>query len=403
MAFKSFLNFKYSNTHENRIWNKLVGKLKDEYDTSEYEVYLVGNLLTGGKELDALLVKDDAVIVIDFKDYGGSLSISENEPWMISGTEINPNRKNPYKQLSDNKYAVLSTLKKSLPDGFENWINIGHINALALFHQNIDYDLEKLPHDLSHSASRWFSVCDFSHFINHINEITSNQTLIRGERAEFFFRALGIRKDNFLDIDIASESQLVGPAPDEFKPLVQEESFSELYYRTASEMETIKLLVVGQDPYPTGSNGVAFCKDSYYSLYVEEPETSGSIVLKSMGLDMIKARQISWKNPKTLFLELLTKFGICFINVYNEPLDKIDMGKRRVNAAETYRFNLPIVKRAEKIVLLGKGITKNTFEEYYEGITYDHIFIHPSLSAKQSNPSEWAEIWETNTLEKLKL
>lgn len=403
MAFKSFLNFKYSHTHENRIWNKLINELKNEYDTSEYEVYLVGNLLSDGKELDALLVKEDAVIVIDFKDYGGSLSISENEPWIISGTAINSNRKNPYNQLSDNKYAVLSTLKKNLADGYENWINIGHINALALFHQNIDYDLENLPHDLSHSASRWFSVCDFSHFINHINEITSNQTSIRGERAEMIFNALGIGMEKFQDTDILSEPELIAPAPEAVMPLVQEESFSELYYRTASKMETIKLLVVGQDPYPTGSNGVAFCKDSYYSLYVEEPETSGSIVLKSMGLDMKKARQISRKNPKTLFYELLTKFGICFINVYNKAHDNIDIEERRINAEQTYRFNLPIVKKAKKIVLLGKGITKNTFEEYYEGISYDHVFIHPSLSAKQSNPSEWAEIWETNTLEKLRL
>ena len=76
MAFKSFLNFKYSNTHENRMWNKLVHALQAEYGSIDEEVYLVGNLLADGKELDALLVKEDAVIVIDFKDYGGTLVIS---------------------------------------------------------------------------------------------------------------------------------------------------------------------------------------------------------------------------------------------------------------------------------------------------------------------------------------
>ena len=68
-----------------------------EYGSSDEEVYLVGNLLAGGKELDALLVKEDALIVIDFKDYGGTLVISENEPWTISGIEINSNRKKPFR------------------------------------------------------------------------------------------------------------------------------------------------------------------------------------------------------------------------------------------------------------------------------------------------------------------
>ena len=97
MAFKSFLNFKYSHTHENKIWNKLCYELQAEYGSSDEEVYLVGNLLAGGKELDALLVKEDALIVIDFKDYGGTLVISENEPWTISGIEINSNRKKPFR------------------------------------------------------------------------------------------------------------------------------------------------------------------------------------------------------------------------------------------------------------------------------------------------------------------
>ncbi len=120
-----------------------------------------------------MLVKEDAVIVIDFKDYGGTLVISENEPWTISGIEINSNRKNPFAQLSDNKYAVLATLKKKLPSGYESWINIGHINALVLFHQSINYDIDRLSHDLSHSASKWFNVCDFQNFTMHISEVTS--------------------------------------------------------------------------------------------------------------------------------------------------------------------------------------------------------------------------------------
>ena len=401
MAFKSFLNFKYSNTHENRIWNKLVHVLQAEYGSIDEEVYLVGNLLADGKELDALLVKEDAVIVIDFKDYGGTLVISENEPWTISGIEINSNRKNPFAQLSDNKYAVLATLKKKLPSGYESWINIGHINALALFHQSINYDIDRLSHDLSHSASKWFNVCDFQNFIMHIGEITSKQTSLRGERAQILLNALGVSVDKFIKGNTSPQQQNEDKTVEVIDTSSSDVNFAELYYKKAKKLSSIKVLIVGQDPYPSGANGVAFCKDNYYALYVEEPEPAGATVLKSMGIDMEKARKIGYKNPKVLFYELLTKSGICFVNVYNKLYDQLNVEDRKAVAEETAKFNLPIVEKAESIILLGKGITKTTFENYYKGINYSHVLIHPSLRAKETNLSEWTETWENNKLENL--
>ena len=120
MGFKSTLKFKYSHTHENQIWNRLVNGLEAQYRAATEDVYLIGNLIAEGHELDAVFVKEDAIIVIDFKNYGGNLEISENEPWTASGKEINSGRKNPLAQLSDNKYAVLDLLKKNLPHDYKN-------------------------------------------------------------------------------------------------------------------------------------------------------------------------------------------------------------------------------------------------------------------------------------------
>ena len=93
--------------------------------------------------------------------------------------------------------------------------------------------------------------------------------------------------------------------------------------------------------------------------------------------------------------------SFCFINVYNKIYDQINVEDRKAIAEETAKFNLPLVKKAETIILLGKGITKSTFEDYYKGINYSHVLIHPSLRAKESNLSEWTETWESNKLEKL--
>lgn len=406
MAFKSNLCFKYSTTHENRIWNKLVDVLKSEYDTKLDCVYIVGNSITEGKELDALIIKEDAIVVVDFKDYGGILTVSENQPWSASGININSDRKNPFMQLSDNKYAVLNLLKNRLPSGYENWINIGHINALALFHQSIEYDMRCIQMDLSPSASRWFNICDFDHVIKTLNEITSRQTSLKGDRVGIVLKALGV--EDILSLEQVNHVEELDSAQNliSIKELasvkhksadVEENiSFADLYYSKAKSMDLIRLLIVGQDPYPTNSNGVAFCKNSYYELFQED--CSGGIVLKSMGIDKEKARIISPKNPKNLFYELLTSCGICFINVFNKLYDKLSIEEINLVANETRQFNIQIIKKSKTIVLLGKGKTKSTFEEYYPDISYQHVFIHPSLKAKTGNEAEWAETWEAEKL-----
>jgi uracil DNA glycosylase len=408
MGFKSMLCYRYSTTHENRLWNKLVKILDNNYSKCAKNIYLIGNLMVEGKELDALIVKEDALIVIDFKDYGGRLSISENQPWIASGIEINSDRKNPFLQLADNKYALLNMLKVRLPEGYENWINIGHINALVLFHQPIEYEPANLQRDLSPSASRWFNISDVDHVTETINEITSRQTSLRDERLEILLKTLGVA--DVLDAQQVDESLAKNPHLVESTDKIDlisaisskqnqsddNPSFSDIYYSKAKSMDSIKILIVGQDPYPTNANGVAFCKNSYYELYQED--CSGGIVLRSMGIDKERARKISKKNPKNLFYELLSSAGICFINVFNKSYDELSVEEIRKSALETHNFNMPLINKAKKIVLLGKGRTKSTFEEYYPDAKYDIVFIHPSPKAKIGNESEWNDTWETEKL-----
>ena len=192
MAFEAFLPDRFSTPHENRFWNKLVGELKIQFQSSADNIFIVGNIFAGGKQLDALVVKDDALVIVDFKDYGGKLRVSENGPWEIDGRTVNSGRKNPYQQLQENKFALLNSLKGRLPERFEEWLNLGHINALVLFHQKIDYDNHDLAVDISHAASKWFSVCDIESMCKTLNEITSSETIINSTSRPHIFDALGI-------------------------------------------------------------------------------------------------------------------------------------------------------------------------------------------------------------------
>ena len=167
--------------------------------------------------------------------------------------------------------------------------------------------------------------------------------------------------------------------------------------KKAKSLKEIKVLIIGQDPYPANSNGVAFCKDSYYELYQEG--CSGGTVLKSLGLTKEKARLISRKNPKNLFYELLTSCGICFINVFNTVYDQIPIEQIDKAACDAKERNLLLAEKANIIIILGKGKTRSTFEEYYSEVKYNYCLIHPSL--KNKDEQEWKETWDTNYLENL--
>jgi len=391
MGFNSMLNYKYSTTHENRFWNKLVEKLSGEYDQVNEQSFLLGNLIIEGKEIDAIFIKEDAIIVIDFKDYGGKLSISENEKWLTQDTQINSGRKNPFAQLSDNKYAVLNILKRTLPPGYENWINIGHINALVLFHQDIEYNLDNLKSDLSQSASMWFSLCDFRNICQSIDEITSKSTIIKGENTQTLFKSIGINKFKEYQKNKKTESKSVNSEKESV-------DFSELYHSQARSMESIDFIIIGQDPYPTNPNGVAFCKNSHYEFFQEN--CSGGLVLKSLGFSKADIRR-EFKNPKVLFYDLLITKGICFLNINNSLFRNLSIEEVITSTKETRDFNIDLVNKSNYTILLGKGKTKHYFTELYGDNKPDHVLIHPSFNAKNNYEKEWSETWESNTLERI--
>jgi hypothetical protein len=403
MGFNACLNSRYATTHENRFWNKLVSELKVHYENKSEYVLIVGNLIVDGKQLDALLIKDDAIVVIDFKNYGGILEISENSTWTVSGVLVNSGRKNPFSQLSDNKYGLLQALEKRLASGYKNWVNLGHINAVVLFHQDIDYDNNNIGRDLSQSASKWFSITDLKHICQTLDEITSNETLINYTNLTALVSALGLEEipeynliveTPMSDLPVIVEPNGIDEEETESKAAsVQSNLFADNYYASARALESIELLIIGQDPYPKGGNGVAFCKTSMYGLY--EKDCCGGVVLESLGYSRKRAFD-SYENSRAMFLDLLKFKGICFTNINPR---KLSLQEITNFPNDTISFNEELIKKAKKIVLLGKGQTKDYFERLFKGYNPTKVLIHPSL--RNESLDEWSETWESDTLRRI--
>lgn len=169
MTFKAFRGSAFNHSHENKAFNDLHDLLQQHWSELDESLYLFGNFFVGGKDLDALVVKRNAIIVIDFKNYGGLIEFSENNRWTCDEVPVKGgNSINPYQQLRANKFGLLEYIKNDRISLRSN-PNLGHIAALTLFHQPIQFDELQVPP----KVRSWFHVGDMAHAVRTIDGIVS--------------------------------------------------------------------------------------------------------------------------------------------------------------------------------------------------------------------------------------
>ena len=106
MPFEAYLPQGFVHNHENRMFHELATSLSQAFGSGAKPVYLIGNVMFGDKELDAVLLMPDALFVVEMKSYGGLIHFSENVEWFADETEVLGGiYRNPYCQLRANKFA----------------------------------------------------------------------------------------------------------------------------------------------------------------------------------------------------------------------------------------------------------------------------------------------------------
>lgn len=169
MALQVYRYANYLTTDEREQFRslcKLLSKSKDDY-------ILVANPIIGGRELDALLIKRDAIIVLEFKNYTGSLTASEFGDWHIiddEGTEVvvkgGFGKKNPYVQVNHNKWSVVNKFKDELNSPL---VNAYHVSGIVVFKGKITED----NYNLSPKVRTWFRIADMTNVVETIENIAS--------------------------------------------------------------------------------------------------------------------------------------------------------------------------------------------------------------------------------------
>jgi len=203
MGYKSYLIEQFDTTHENIFFKDFSEALSNKFQNESSNVILIGNLSINGNQLDALFIRKGQITVIDFKNYGGKLSFSENNHWsiennrniiLVSGGAYN---RNPFQQVNQYRRTVIDFLNSNeneILQGVRNDINWGHISAIVLFHQPIEFDINEIPKRLV-----YFHISDFSNSIELIQKINSNKLRLSNTEIEHILKKLNINDNNLFD------------------------------------------------------------------------------------------------------------------------------------------------------------------------------------------------------------
>lgn len=200
MALLVYKAADYDFTAEREQYRAICEMLKKQYSGKPDVCLFIANYNIYDSELDGIIVKSDAVISVEFKNYGGELTAVENGSWTLSdGTIIKGgSRKNPYQQAKVNHV----NLKQGLIDGMILSLStVRNIPALIVFNQPI-----MVNNQLSGRVRSWLHITDNDHFLQKLSDITERCTNLSNEEIVNMVDTMNLL-DEWLDTDYSDNIQ----------------------------------------------------------------------------------------------------------------------------------------------------------------------------------------------------
>lgn len=164
--------------HENNQYDIISELLEAHYRDKDVAAFYFGNINVQGSELDSLLITPYCAIIIEFKNYGGIINISDNQ-W----TNTNENKeievqggskkKTPAKQAEINKSELIKSIQHFKGVNDQEAKNFP-IKAMIVFNQEVKELNGKLP-DV---YTQWLYITDNNHFIETLESIESDKKYI---------------------------------------------------------------------------------------------------------------------------------------------------------------------------------------------------------------------------------
>ena len=163
---------KSSQPYENEFFREFSARLSQLFKEKNWDGLLLGMpecLLRDDLQIDALLVTNRRIIIIDFKNYEGELSLPaeidefENGEWKIDDDVIvmGGGSINPFRQLGKQRGKLIGLLKKRLKN-----FDRKSISTMVVFQKEV-----KLNGDIPGKWQASFTIADRQNFVNKIFDL----------------------------------------------------------------------------------------------------------------------------------------------------------------------------------------------------------------------------------------
>lgn len=207
MAFKAYLVEQFPTTHENRYFRSLVVLLQEKFGERQGEHVLIGNISCNGHQIDAVFIAYGQITVIDFKDYGGNLVYSENNPWRITTPDNKllfvaggARCRNPFQQVKAYRFSLMDMLsanEEKIVHGVRSvGINWSHVSCVVLFHQDVHFDKSAIPARIS----RFFHISDTTRIQHLLSDLISQELELDDHEIQAILEVLDVWEENlFVD------------------------------------------------------------------------------------------------------------------------------------------------------------------------------------------------------------
>ena len=202
----------YRTTHEREQFRILCNSLREYYSSRDEWCIFLANYNIYDTELDGLLIKQDAIMCVEFKKHGGEITAVDNGQWTTSdGTVIKGGSgKTVYQQVNINHVCVRKGMKAATSLSNKQ---LSDIAALVVFHRPIT----TLYNNLSEATQCWLHITDNNHFLEKVKDITTDKLFLEPQQMQKLVEELNLSEyyleeeysnPELLDMDFSEEEEV---------------------------------------------------------------------------------------------------------------------------------------------------------------------------------------------------
>ena len=139
--------------HEIREFEGVVRSLRNYYEGRKELALVIGNVNVGNVELDGIIVKEDAIIILELKDHSGRIVARMNGDWTCDGEVVRGgSNKTVFEQIQVNKRNLRTAIERN---GYFTKIQANDVQGIVVFSE-----MKSLTNDLDRNTKQWLHVSD---------------------------------------------------------------------------------------------------------------------------------------------------------------------------------------------------------------------------------------------------